>query len=710
MADASSLGPLEESYPDWRAFAEAVPDGLLVMDPQFVIRGTNSRLEHMADQPGGLAGLTLGRLFNADVRAQYGQFLLDFFAAPVGHGLVSVDDVSLRRGDGTEIAIDVTLAPISVGAEVWAIATVRDVTDEHEAAARHLEMEQRFQLAFENSVAPIIFTDLEDRIVAANDAFCQMVGYSRAELIGHDSTLFTSPEDVGITEAAHRRLHSGAVGSARYVKHYRHRDGRTLLVEVSRAPARDEAGNILYHVISERDITEERALTNQLSYQALHDPLTGLANRALIEDRLERARARVLRGSGFAAVLLFDLDDFKSVNDAHGHLVGDQLLIDVAQRLERVTRTTDTLCRFGGDEFLYLAEGLNQPEDAQVVAARLLGELVEPFVIAGAHIVQHASVGVVVWGAESPDRDQVVEQADVALYEAKRRGKNRFAVYNPEMYDRALQHVNMAQELRRALQFGEISMHYQPVVDTATSEVVGFEALMRWQHPERGWVPPLDFLPQAESSGVIVELGAFTLREAVLAASAWEPGASGHRPYVSVNVSAQQFRDPGLVALVDAALEESHLDPARLVIEVPERVALSDVVGAVRTMDALSQRGVGVALDNFGAGFASLSYLMRLRPRYIKIDQAFARPAVDALYSDALLESIVNLGNKLDLTILAEGIETSEQLGRLRRFGCEITQGFLFSPAVPASDVTSMLAELRGVVESVEDAATSGTE
>jgi diguanylate cyclase (GGDEF)-like protein/PAS domain S-box-containing protein len=695
---------LDESYPGWRAFAESIPDGIVVVDRSGVIRGINHHLARLVGrEEADLVGRHLSLLLAADVRARHDQHLADFFAHPFTRPLGRDLDLRLQRATGEALAVDIAVSPFAVGGETWGIATVRDVSFERDAQSAHREMEQRFQLAFENSMSPIIFTDLDDNIVAANDAFCDMVGFSREELIGGDSRLFTYPEDVGITEDSHRQMLEGRAENMRYVKRYLHKDGRVIVVEVSRSPARDEHGNILYYVISERDITEERALTNQLSHQALHDPLTGLANRALIEDRLNQARSRVARQGGLGAVMILDLDDFKGVNDTHGHLVGDQLLVEVARRLENVSRTSDTLCRFGGDEFLYLAEGLHNPSEAETVATRLLAALNEPFSIAGATIEQHASIGVVIWDDESPDRDQVVEEADVALYEAKRHGKGRHVLFSPTMYQRAVSRLSHLHELREALAAGQLSMHYQPIVDTTSTEVVGFEALMRWSHPVRGLIAPGEFLPLAESSELIVELGAFALREAVLAAQGWEASASGVVPYVSVNVSAHQFRDPGLVEIVAAALAAAGLDPARLVIEVSERDALADVVTAVATIERLSDLGVGVALDNFGAGFASLSYLVRLHPRYVKIDHAFSRPAIDSLYNDALLESIVGLGAKLHLPILAEGIETSDQLGRLRRFGCEISQGFLFSPAVPASDVAAMIAELREAVASTRD-------
>jgi diguanylate cyclase (GGDEF)-like protein/PAS domain S-box-containing protein len=574
----------------------------------------------------------------------------------------------------------------------YGIGRLRDATRlaEHDALLR--ESEERFRLAFEQNMAPMLFVDLNDRVIAANDAFTHLIGYGREELMGRDSKPFTHPDDVGITEESLRRATTDGTQQDRYVKRYLRKDGRAVIVEVSRSAARDASGKTLYYVISERDITEERALTAQLSHQALHDPLTGLANRLLFDDRLARAAGRVARENSLGAVLLLDLDDFQGVNDVHGHFVGDQLLVAVARRFEQALRSTDTLGRFGGDEFLYLAEGLASPADAIEVANRLLEALAEPFIIGKVQIEQHASVGVVVWQGASRDTSEIIRDADVALFEAKTKGKGHHVIFTPSMHQQAISRFSLMQELHQALQSGELALHYQPIVDLTTRAIVGFEALMRWKHPERGWVPPAVFIPLAEESGMIFELGSFALHEAAAAASSWAPGANGVRPYVSVNLSAHEFHEPKLVGLIEEVLATHSLDPERLVIEITETVMLRDAAEATNVITSLQERGVGFALDDFGTGFSSLSYLASMHPRLIKIDQSFVRPVYEGARNDALLETIVSLGSKLAITMLAEGIETPAQLERLREMGCELGQGFLFSPAVPNEEVPFLFA------------------
>jgi diguanylate cyclase (GGDEF)-like protein/PAS domain S-box-containing protein len=538
----------------------------------------------------------------------------------------------------------------------------------------------------------MVFTDLQDCIIAANDAFCAMMGRNRNELIGFDSKPFTYPDDVGITEASHARFLQDEIRQVRYVKRYLHKDGRMIVAEVSKSPARDKTGKTLYFIISERDITEERMLTAQLSHQALHDPLTGLANRALLDDRLAQAHSRILRQGGHGALFLLDLDDFKGVNDTYGHLVGDQLLEGVARRLDGVTRTTDTLCRFGGDEFLYLAEGISGSDEAALIAERFLRSLDEPFVIGELTLEQRASLGVVVWDSSDAEVSDVLRDADVALYEAKRLGKGRQFVYVPGMHHQVVNRFSIVQELRQAVASDQLAMHFQPIVRLSTNEVVGFEALMRWHHAERGWVPPSDFIPLAEQSGLILDLGAFALHESITAASEWGRSKDSlSEPYVSVNLSARQFHDPGLLDLVKRQLDECSLPADRLILEITEGVALMEIADTLKMIDQLTALGIGVALDDFGTGFSSLSYLALLNPMIIKIDQSFVRPTTITKHSDRLLETIVSLGHNLGMTMLAEGIETPEQLETLRELHCSLGQGFLFSRAVPFAESLSMV-------------------
>jgi diguanylate cyclase (GGDEF)-like protein/PAS domain S-box-containing protein len=555
------------------------------------------------------------------------------------------------------------------------------------------ESEQRFQLAFEGNMAPMVVSDRDDCALGINDAFCDMVGLTREEILGHDSTSFTYPDDVDLTRVTHERMLSERVRQVRYVKRYLRKGGNIVVSEVSLSAARDEGGELLYFVSSERDVTDERALATKLSHQALHDPLTGLANRSLLEERLTKARARVQRQGGLLGVLMIDLDDFKGVNDTHGHLVGDELLVGITRRFEEVARPYDTLCRFGGDEFLYLAEDLVSEADVERIAMRFLAALIRPFSVGGVKLEQHASIGAVTWDELSSDGSALVQNADVALYEAKRRHKGSYAIFDSDMRDLAVTRFTLNQELRHSLQSDELSMQYQPIVNLSTKRIMGFEALMRWHHPERGLISPDVFIPIAEQNDVILDLGMFALREAATAAARWGKSQKSRDDlYVSVNLAPQQLHDPRLMSTIEAILLESSLDAERLVLEITESTALFDITETLAVLTQLRELGIGIALDDFGTGYSSLSYLLQLAPRVIKIDRSFVSPVNDSGDNEMLLETIITLGKKLRVTLIPEGIETESQLNKLVRLGCRYGQGFLFSRPVKTGDVNELIA------------------
>jgi Amt family ammonium transporter len=687
------LSDLEDDSLSWQSLVEALPDGTALLDERGVMRHVNElltvltgfRRDELVDQSVQMLVPPQHRGAETTARDQYAR-------DPKTRIIWNDRDLSVLRRDGSELSVDFALTPLTLRGKQWSVASIRDNSAQKTAELAQLEAEERFRLAFEENMAPMICTNLDDLIIAANDAFCEMVGFTKEELIGHDSKPFTYPDDVGITEETHRRVTSGEADQVRYVKRYLHKDGRVIVAEVSRSPARDARGKTMYFIISERDITEERALTAQLSHLALHDPLTGLANRALFDDRLEQAHSRVSRQGGMCAVLLIDLDDFKKVNDTFGHLAGDKLLASIAGRLEQVTRVSDSLCRFGGDEFIYLAEGLSTTDEAQAVAKRLLGAFNEPFSLGGTSIKQGASIGTVVWDKSSAHPSDVVEHADVALYEAKRAGKGHHVIFDADTHYQPATKVDLENELRESFHAGQFEMHYQPIVDLTTNAVVGFEALMRWLHPQRGWVPPNVFIPIAEQSDLALEFGAFAIREAATAASTWHQAAGqGAPPYVTVNLSANQFGDPGLLAIIQKVLHTTGLWPSRLILEITESTALIDVTHTLTMIEELHQLGIGIALDNFGTGFSSLSYLLLLNPNFIKIDQTFVRPHHESAHNDSMLKTIISLGARLEMTMLAEGIETQGQLERLLSPGCKFGQGYLFSAAVPAGEVSALL-------------------
>ncbi len=685
-----ALNPVSLS---WQDILEVLADGVALVDEDGIIGYANERLEQMCGyETGRLVGSSVESLLPTHLRADHGahrrRFSRNSSARDMGSGM----ELELLRLNGSRLAIDVALSPVTIDGERWVIALIRDDSVRRAAERSKAESEVRFRLAFESNPAPMIFSDHQDLAIAVNDAFCEMVGFAREELLGLNSEQFTHPADVGITESVHVRLVNDEIDHARYVKRYLRKDGRVVVAEISRMTARDAAGRAQYFFSSERDITRERALADQLSHQALHDPLTGLANRALFEDRLSRASARLIRDGGWDTVMLVNLDDFKGVNDTLGRVAGDELLIGVAWRLEMATRPPDTLYHLGGDEFLYLAEGLTSVAEVEEIAKRLLEVLAPPFSFAGMILEQHASMGIVMCDATIADGTAVVQKADAAMREAKRLHRGSFSFFANHMHEEAASRFRLVHELPQALESGELAMHYQPIIDLTSSTLVGFEALMRWRHPQRGLVPPDVFIPLAEQSHLIVELGYFALREAAAAATSWDQHVAGiNAPYVTVNLSAHQLHDQNLVATIEEVLTNSGLSPTRLILEITEGVALLDVAATLDVIQGLRLLGVGIALDDFGTGFCSLSYLTWLQPRIIKIDKSFVSPPRENEQNDALLEAIIALGLKLKMTMLAEGIETTTQLEQLRQLSCDLGQGYLFSPAVPVAQTAALV-------------------
>ncbi len=434
-------------------------------------------------------------------------------------------------------------------------------------------------------------------------------------------------------------------------------------------------------------------ITRRLQHESLHDHLTSLPNRAYLEMRLTEATEQFNRDKTYSAVIQIDLDDFKSLNDSLGHALGDKLLIAVGQRLKDQLRGNDAVYRIGGDEFVCLALELKESAEVDLITQRLSRAFVEPFLVDGISIDQDASIGSYYWDDSQVKPGEALVRADLALYEAKRSFARGSCIFTPQLQTAALDRFALLQDLRHAIMKGELSMYFQPIVDLHRDVPVGFEALMRWNHPSRGMVPPDEFIPLAEQSNLIHELGQFALGEAIRAAHSWSPvNTNGTALYVTVNLSSNQFQDPKLIDNIRQTLAQHALPPSRLVMEITEGVALQDIDQTKRLVESMRDLGVRVALDDFGTGHSSLSVLVDLRPAIVKVDQSFVRPVEETSESDVILESIVTLCRKLNMVVLAEGIETMEKEKKLKSLKCDLGQGYRWSPAMPANDVPSFLA------------------
>jgi diguanylate cyclase (GGDEF)-like protein len=470
----------------------------------------------------------------------------------------------------------------------------------------------------------------------------------------------------------------------------RRHDGSWVVAETIAADVED--GGVRGLVLTTRDVTDRKALEDQLTHQAFHDDLTGLANRALFTDRVQHALTRRARTDLPLAVLLLDLDDFKDVNDSLGHAAGDELLRAVAERLHGCLRVSDTAARLGGDEFAVLLEDLGGTAEATDLAERVLAVLQAPIVLQGRQVIPCASVGVALLDPDRPqDADELLRNADVAMYTAQRQGKSRAECFMPGMHAGLVQRLELTADLRRAVEQDEFIVHYQPIVELEDARVVGVEALARWQHPHRGLVSPAEFIPLAEETGLILAIGRAVLEQACAQAGRWQQRPSGRPLTVNVNLSVRQLQDPGIVDQVAGVLAAAGLPPRALTLEITESALAEDQEAAVERLWALKHLGVHLAVDDFGTGYSSLSRLRRFPIDSLKIPKPFIDGIVRGPEDSALARAIIDLAGTLQLPVVAEGIEQREQWSELRRLGCQLGQGFYFATPLNADQTTELL-------------------
>jgi diguanylate cyclase (GGDEF)-like protein/PAS domain S-box-containing protein len=561
------------------------------------------------------------------------------------------------------------------------VGNLHDITELREA-------HERFRSAFENAPIGMAMSDLEGRIIRANPAMGGIVGWTPDELVGMCVHDLTHPDEKVMSSTEMQRLvASGSVGY-QIEKRYMHRAGHEVWVSASVSCVRDELGRPMYLIGQVEDITERRALRERLAYAAIHDPLTSLPNRELFMDRLEVALRRADRGEHRVAVIFLDLDRFKLINDSLGHDVGDQVLSAVADRLSSVMRASDTLARFGGDEFTVLCDDVSHEEDSLEVGQRLMMAMAQPLALPSGEVFVSLSVGIALSG-DSESGATVLRNADIAMYRAKDRGPSRIEIYREDDQHNVVSRLRTSNELHRALERHELELHYQPFVDLHTEGLVGMEALVRWQHPSRGLLLPQEFIGLAEDSGLILPLGIWVLKEACRQVTQWhrlraEAGYDNTLFNISVNVSALQLADPGFIDHVAEAIEETGIDPDRLWLEITESTLMRDADEAVTVLRAARDLGLHIEIDDFGTGYSSLSYLQRFPVECLKIDRSFVSDLDLRSDNAAIVRAIIGLGESLGLPIIAEGVERRAQVDRLRTLDCHLAQGYLFGRPRPA--------------------------
>ena len=663
--------------------------------------------------PGTLVGQSSRVFFDSDEDARR-------FAAAVGPilgrgELVDIEWRHTRRLDGVRIWTRhlAKALPSSDGSQgaIWISEDISAQKDAQEALAlAHHELERRVEerteeLARINQQLRVEEARFRDLTEMASDWFWEMDAELRFVDIsgGHLSPTHSTDGAIGLQRwdlpiegltpadwTAHRRVLEARLPFKDFTYQLRTHRGDLRWCAINGKPF-FENGVFKGYRGTGTDITERKQAEQRIEFLAYNDPLTGLPNRVLLEDRLAQAIAQAERKRNGLALVFMDLDNFKKINDSLGHAAGDALLKEVAARLKSCVRDTDTLSRQGGDEFVLILRDLHGAESSLPVLTKVMEKLQEPYVCEGNEISTSASLGVAVYPQDGSDFDILRKKADMAMYRAKEAGRNTYRFFDEAMDEEAVEHLLMRSGLRRAIERGEFVLHYQPQVDIASGRVIGAEALLRWEHPEFGLVYPDRFIPVAEDSGLIVPIGAWVIQEACRQTRRWQE-AGLPELVMAVNLSAMQFRRGAIEDTVAQALADSGLMPALLELELTESILLQDVEQVMTSLQRLKQLGVQLAIDDFGTGYSSLSYLKRFDIDKLKIDRSFVRDLVSDPDDAAIVRAIIQMAHSLGLKVIAEGVETAELLLQLRSFGCDEAQGYHYARPMPAADFERFLA------------------
>jgi diguanylate cyclase (GGDEF)-like protein/PAS domain S-box-containing protein len=585
---------------------------------------------------------------------------------------------------------------------VWSF---RDVTERNRMQSALLASEARFRSVFDHSAVGIATLEADGRIVATNPALQKFLGYSAEEMFGRRLYHFVPDEDVDGLAGALSAIGGGALRELAVEQRYTRRDGETVWSALTMSRAHDRSnGNALGVIAMVQDIGTRKSAEARLTHQVSHDALTNLANRTLFTRRVDMALQRTRRRDQ-VVVMSLDIDGFRAVNESAGHSAGDQLLVVTAARLLNATRGSDTVARLGGDEFAILLENARDDDEVRAVADRIIRTMREPVHIHEDSIDTSVSIGIARAHHVADGTNEILFSAGVAMYAAKEAGKGRYRFFEPAMHTAMIERMEIEADLRRATETPseQFVLQYQPLVRLDTDEVVGVEALVRWNHPQRGELLPADFIPIAEETGLIVPLGRWVLGAACTQASAWwRDLPAGNHMTVSVNVTDRQIQDASFVSDIRKALADSGLAPPRLVLEITESTVVQRTEAMTQCLTELHEFGVRLAIDDFGTGHSSLNYLNQFPADMIKIDRSF----IDAMSRDpassAATRTIIGLGATLGLSIVAEGVERAPQRAMLAEFGCAVGQGFLFARPATASQVSERISRPTGPQESPE--------
>jgi diguanylate cyclase (GGDEF)-like protein/PAS domain S-box-containing protein len=530
----------------------------------------------------------------------------------------------------------------------------------------------------------------------ANRKLCEMLGYSREELRELNVKEISHPDDIGVTDIARSPLRSGSLPSFHCEKRYIRKDGRPIWVGLTIATKRDAHGYPLHDVSIIEDISARKEAEARVQYLATHDEMTGLANRALFMQLLKHAFETGRRYSRTFAVLFIDIDRFKQINDSLGHAGGDLLLREMAARLLGCVRASDVTARLGGDEFVVLLQEVGGKQQAAAIARNILAAALKPVQVLGQECRVTVSIGISLFPGDGGDEQQLMKNADTAMYQAKEEGKNNFQFYSPALKTHAVEKLALEAHLRHAVEHNEFDVHYQPKVNIRTGEIRGVEALLRWHNPTLGHVSPAQFIPVTEETGLIIPLGRWAIRKACEQIRNWN-GQALPPVCISVNLSPRQFSDPELVPFIKGTLADTGIAPQRLELEITESMVMHHPERALKKLNAIKVLGIRIAIDDFGTGYSSLSQLKRFPVDTLKVDRSFIREIQTREEDRAITQAIITMGKTLGLTVVAEGVETAAQQSFLSAHACDEIQGYYFSKPMPCADFERLLRTHRPV-------------
>jgi diguanylate cyclase (GGDEF)-like protein/PAS domain S-box-containing protein len=685
-----TIAELSRTQSEIRRLLDDLPDAVMGLNDRGLIESANQRAALLTGRTiDELVGRAFLEMIGDDDREsvterwhfdQAAPGTLDVtgdLTGPVGNHVV----FELVDADGDPHLVEASLHRPSVtdGRGGGLVVLLRDVTDRARTTVALEQARRRFQQAFHSAPTGMALVRLDDsRIVDANQSLADMLARPLSSLVGIGIREITHPDDLRAAATQRARLELGIADTYLLEQRYVRSDGAFVWARTRVSVTEDEG--VALAITHIEDVTEQRMVAEQLTHAATHDGLTELPNRAALVERLDELLARAAVGQ--VSVLFIDLDNFKIVNDSLGHGVGDELLRQVASRLRHVMRDTDRLARLGGDEFVVLVDG---GVDPAVVAERLRRAVQRPIVIDEHELVVTASIGFAVNSSSDLTADELLRDADAAMYRAKAAGRDRVEAFTEETRAASMAALQTSSELRRGLERGEVVPYFQPIVDLEGGQVVGFEVLARWLHPDRGLLLPGQFLPMAEESGLIVDLGAGILRDSLAQLAHWRAvGLQFASCSLSINVATQQLIDGRFLDVVHDALGETGIDADSLWLEITETALMADTNAAGRALRDLRGLGLHLSVDDFGTGYSSLTYLKRFPVEAIKIDRSFVTGLGLEADDTSIVEAVVRLGHSLGLSVVAEGVETPLQLNRLRELGCDKGQGYLFGRPRPA--------------------------